>query len=213
LAALRRYRPAPMRRHDFAHFIGDGRNQAAQVYLMGEAAAQILQQILIPLAAFTVLGTALKVGGFNTAFAAAGVLALLAAGARRRPENRLAMLGASSIFLISLNLMLGYWLTPLSLVVYTIGTSIVQPVMRVSQHVIDLKTMDGMSHSESDFYPTMILRDVALWVWRMVAALILLALTAAAGPGQEAISSGMFSIAGAIAITYFGARILLARRE
>ncbi len=210
LAALPGYRPAPMRRYDLVHFFADRRNQAAQIYLMGGAATHILQQILVPLASITVLGTALKVGGFNTAFAIAGALALLAVGARRRPENRLMILGLSSIVLMVLNLMLGYSLTVITLIVYTIGTSFMQPVMRVSQHVIDLKTMDGMSHTESDFYPAMILRDVALWVWRMAAALLLLAFTGSAGTGQEAISLGMYSIAGAIAITYAGARVLLA---
>ncbi len=153
----------------------DRRNQAAQVYLMGGAAAHILQQTLIPLAAITVLDTALNVGGFNTVFAIAGALALLAVGSRRRPENRLFILGMSSVARVALNVMLGLSLTLIPLVVYTIGTSLVQPIMRVSQHVIDLKTMDGMSHRASDFYPTMILRDVALWVWRTAAALILLA--------------------------------------
>ena len=213
LAALKDYRPAPMGRHDLVHFFADRRNQAAQIYLMGGAASHILQNTVIPLAAITILGSALNVGGFNTVFAIAGALALLAVGSRRRPENRLLILGMSSIVLVALNLMLGFSLTLVTLVVYTIGTSITQPIMRVSQHVIDLKTMDGMSYRASDFYPAMILRDVALWVWRTLAALILLAFTGDARTGQEAISLGMYLIAGAIIITYAGARILLTWQE
>ncbi len=209
IRALPDYRPAPIATHDLVHFFADRRNQAAQIYLMGGAAAHILQQTVIPLAAITVLGSALNVGGFNTIFAIAGALALLAVGSRRRPENRLFILGMSSIVLVSLNLMLGFSLTIVTLVVYTIGTSIIQPIMRVSQHVIDLKTMDGMSHRASDFYPAMILRDVALWIWRTVAALILLAFAGDASTGQEAISFGMYFIAGSICITYAGARLLL----
>ena len=106
--------------------------------------------------------------------------------------------------------MLGFSLTLVTLIVYTIGTSIMQPVMRVSQHVIDLKTMDGMAHGASDFYPAMILRDVALWVWRMAAAALLLAFAGGAGTGREAISLGMYMIAGAIAVTYAGAWLLIA---
>ena len=209
LAALKDYRPAPIGRHDLVYFFADRRNQAAQIYLMGGAAAHILQLTLIPLASITVLGTALNVGGFNTVFAIAGAIALLAVGSRRRPENRLFILGLSSIVLVALNFMLGYSLTLAMLVVYTIGTSITQPIMRVSQHVIDLKTMDGMSHRASDFYPAMILRDVALWVWRTLAALVLLAFAGDATTGQEAISLGMYFIAGAIVIAYAGARVLL----
>ena len=210
LGALKDYRPEPIARHDLVHFAGDRRNQAAQVYLVGGAASHILSNALIPLASITVLGSALNVGGFNTVFALAGALVLLAVGSRRRPENRLAILGLSSIALISLNLMLGLSLTLVTLIVYTIGTSIMQPVMRVSQHVIDLKTMDGMAHGASDFYPAMILRDVALWVWRMAAAALLLAFAGGAGTGREAISLGMYMIAGAIAVTYAGAWLLIA---
>ena len=210
LGALKDYRPEPIARHDLVHFVADRRNQAAQVYLLGGAASHILSNALIPLASITVLGSALNVGGFNTVFAFAGALALLVVGSRRRPENRLAILGLSSIALISLDLMLGFSLTLVTLIVYTIGTSIMQPVMRVSQHVIDLKTMDGMAHGASDFYPAMILRDVALWVWRMAAAALLLAFAGGAGTGREAISLGMYMIAGAIAVTYAGAWILIA---
>ena len=122
----------------------------------------------------------------------------------------MAILGVSSAVLVSLNLMLGFSLTIVTLVVYAAGTAVMRPVMRVSQHVIDLKTMDGMAHSASDFYPAMILRDVALWVWRMAAAALLLVLAGSAGSGREAISSGMYLIAGAIAVTYAGAWLLLA---
>ncbi len=210
LGALKDYRPEPMAKHDLVHFVADRRNQAAEIYLLGGAASHILSSALIPLAAITVLGSALNVGGFNTVFAIAGALALLAVGSRRRPENRLLILGLSSIVLVALNLMLGYSLTIVTLVVYTIGTSIMQPISRVSQHVIDLKTMDGMAHDASDFYPAMILRDVALWVWRMAAAGLLLVFAGGVGTGREAISLGMYLIAGAIVVTYAGAWILIA---
>ncbi len=88
LAALQDYRPAPIRRHDLVHFFADRRNQAVQIYLLGGSASHILLVTLVPLASITVLGTALKVGGFNTAFAIAGALMLLAVGTHRRPENR-----------------------------------------------------------------------------------------------------------------------------
>ena len=102
-------------------FFANRRNQAAQIYLMGGAATHILQQAVIPLAAFTVLGSALNVGGFNTIFAIAGALALLAVGARRRPENRLrGPFGMSSIVLVALDVMLGFSMTLVTLIAYTI---------------------------------------------------------------------------------------------
>jgi hypothetical protein len=114
---------------------------------------------------------------------------------------------------MALNFMLGYSLTFAALIVYAIANSIIQPINRVSQHVIDLKTMDGMAHIASDFYPAMILRDVALWAWRTAAALILLPFGSGATTRHEAISLGMYMIAGSIAATYAGARALLAGKD
>jgi hypothetical protein len=210
LGRLRDYRPAPIAARDLVHFVTGRRNLAAQVYLLGGAAAHILGNSLLPLASIAVLGTALNVGGFNTGFAVAGALALLAIGSRRHPENRLKILGVSTAGMVALHLMLGSWLTLPALVAYSVGVAVMQPMMRVSQHVIDLKTMDGMAHEASDFYPTMILRDVALWVWRMAAGALLLAFAGGA-PGPEAISLGIYMIAGSLVITFAGAWILLAR--
>ena len=207
--ALPAYRPEPLKKHDLVHFVSDRRNQVSQLYIGGGAVNHIMQQILGPLAAITVLGTALNVGGFNMLFAIAGVLVLLAAGTRRHPRNRLAFLRLSSIILAAFNVMLGASLTLVTLVIYNIGMSVMQPVMRVSQHVIDLQTMDAAGHRESDFYPTMILRDFSLWVWRMAGALTLLAAVSLAGTGREAISAGMFLIAGTFIFMYAGARLLL----
>ena len=84
---------------------------------MGGAASHILQQTILPLVSIVVLGTALNVGSFNTVFAIAGALALLAVGSRRHPENRLFILGMSSIALMALNVMLGTSLTLAALIV------------------------------------------------------------------------------------------------
>jgi len=69
-----------------------------------------------------------------------------------------------------------------------------------------------MAHIASDFHPAMILRDVVLRVWRMSAAALLLVFAGSTGTGAGALSPGMSMIAGAMAITYAGARILLARK-
>jgi hypothetical protein len=213
LGALKDYRPAPIKWRDLVHFFSDRRNQAAQIYLMGGSAAHILQHAVIPLATVVLLGNALNVGGFNTIFGIVGAIALLVVGSRRRPENRLFILGVTSIILVAFNLTLGVSLSVATLVVYAIGVSIAQPIMLVSQHVIDLKTMDGMGRADSDFYPTMIMRDVSIWVWRMTGALALLAFAGEAKTGQEAISIGMVLIAVSIAISYAGARILVMWKE
>jgi hypothetical protein len=53
----------------------------------------------------------------------------------------------------------------------------------------------------------MILRDVALWVWRTAAARVPLAFASGGKTGQEVVSIGMYTIAAAIAINYAGAPV------
>lgn len=203
------YRPRPIYWRDVRHFLSDRRNRIAQLYLFGGGSMHILLVVLLPLVSVTILGSALNVGQFNTVFAVVGALALLAVGAYRHEGNRLLILGVTSVILAILSVMLGYWFTFVALVVFTLGASIVQPLMRVSEHVIDLHTMGSIGHSESDFYPTMIFRDVSLWMWRMAAGVVLLVLVSFTETNFQALSWGMYLAAGAIVIVYIGARTLL----
>jgi MFS family permease len=208
--ALTNYRPEPIRRYDLSHFVTERRNKAAQIYLMGEAAMHVLQKLVLPLVAITVLGTPFNVGGFNTIFAIAGALTLLAVGAYRHPRNRLSILGFSSFILALFNTMLGFSLTLTALIIFTVGTAIMYPIMRVSQHAIDLQTMDSVGHPKSDFYPTMIFRDLSLWLWRMVTAFAFLSASSFMSTDLQAISLGLYFTAGTVIIMYIGARVLLA---
>lgn len=204
------YRPAPIRGDDVAHFVSDRRNQTAQMYLFGGAATHILQEALIPLVLISVLGTALNVGGFNTLFALVGAAALLFVGARRHAGNRLQILGICAGVIVILSIVLGHTLTVPVLILYAFGTNIAQPLLRVSEHVIDLQTMGSVGHHESDFYPTMIFRDFSLWAWRMVAGLALLFAISSVEVDAQALIIGMYLIAVSFVILYMGARRLVA---
>ena len=207
---LSEYRPQPIQRHDIVHFLRDRRNKISQVYMFGSAATHIFQQIMLPLVSIVILGTALNVGGFNTLFALLSAVALLVVGQYRHANNRLLILGITSGLIAVLYIYLGISLTFVSLIIYTVGASILQPLMRVSQHVIDLQTIDDAGHSQSDFYPTMILRDFSLWVWRMLAGIVLLGGTILVGTESKALSLGLYLTAGSFVVMYVGARALLA---
>jgi hypothetical protein len=211
--SLSDYRPAPIRGVDVAHFVSDSRNRAAQLYLFGGAASHILQESLLPLVLITVLGTTLHVGSFNTVFAIVGAAALLLVGAHRHSGNRLHILGICAGVIMILSILLGHALSVLMLIVYAFGTNIAQPLLRVSEHVIDLQTLGSVGHHESDFYPTMIFRDFSLWAWRMVAGFALLAVISSVDVDAQALTIGMYFIAGSFVLLYVGASILLAAQK
>jgi len=53
-------------------------------------------------------------------------------------------------------------------IIYTLILLILNPLYRVSEHVFDLKLMDTIKVKWSDFFPAMILREIPLWIWRIV---------------------------------------------
>jgi MFS family permease len=204
------YRPKPIRWYDIVHFCTNRRNLSAQPYLFGGAAVNIIETAALPLVIFVILGTTLRVGGFNTGVAILSSIALLVVGAHRHAENRLLILGISSAITAVLYVFIGFSMTFAALIIAAIGFSIFKPMMRVSQHVIDLQTMDSIGHKDSDFYPTMILRDFSLWIWRVVTCIILIAVVVFARNDVQALSIFMYLTGGTYIITYLGARFLLA---
>jgi MFS family permease len=207
--SLSNYHPQPIRWHDVVHFVTEKRNRAAQFYLFGGSANNIMKQTLMPLVSLVILGTALNVGVFNTFFAVASAACLLVVGGYRHKGNRLFILAVTTLMLAALSVLLGTYLTFVMLMVFSFGVAVLQPLMRVSQHVIDLQTMDSIGCKESDFYPTMVLRDFSLWFWRMVVGGIFLVVIAAMQNDLHEVSIGMYFVAGTYIATYLGARLLL----
>ena len=208
---LRTYRPNPIKWHDVTHFIFDPRNQRAQWYMVPSGGNHMLREVLFPLLAITILGSNLSVGGFSTILAIVGILTLLIIGSYRHSDNRLSLLALSSVLLAILTILMGYLMNLPMLVIYSIGMVLIMPIIRVSQHTIDLQTMESIGHKDSDFYPTMIFRDISFWIWRIVAGLILLAIVhVGTTSNTQAISTGFYLIAGLFVLTYVGARALLA---
>ena len=209
MKSLTNYCPQPIRWHDVTHFVTDTRNRAAQFYLFGGAANHILGQIFQPLAFIAILGTALNVGIFNVFFAVISMACLLFVGHFRSEGNRLSILGITTAGIAILDVALGLNLTFFMLVIFEFGLAILGPLGRVSQHVIDLQTMESIGHAKSDFYPTMIFRDVSLWVWRMVCGCILLVALGFGHTNAQGVAIGMCFLAVANLVMFFGAGHLL----
>jgi hypothetical protein len=50
----------------------------------------------------------------------------------------------------------------------------IQPMYRVSEYIYDLALMDNVKVNNSDFYPSMIMREVLTWIWKILSLFILL---------------------------------------
>lgn len=168
------YRPRSMRMRDVRHFFKDRRNQFLQIYMAGDSLSFAWEAALIPVASLLLLQDAKNVGIFNSVFALISAATLVFLTRFRNEGNRLSFLALTTLLLSLFAILPALSFTLVFFVIYTLGSVVVKPLYRVSSHVIDLETMETLAHAESDFYPTMILRDLSLWLWRIAGCVMLL---------------------------------------
>ncbi|HVW71651.1 MAG TPA: hypothetical protein VHB93_00680 [Candidatus Paceibacterota bacterium] len=203
-AYLRDYRPPRVVWADVSYFFSDRKNQLAQLYTLGTGIQQILSIAIMPLAVFFVLGTALKVGAYDTLFAILSIICILGIARYRTPSNRLRMYAITTAGLILITVWFGYELTLFALIGYTVLEAILGPLNNVTAHVINLSAME-VGRKETDFYATMLLRDFFLWVWRSLGGLALLLLAQFVPTDRSVLSFGLYMIALGLAVMYVGA--------
>lgn len=202
------YRPKPIRMRDVRHFFTDRRNQFLQVYMAGDSLTFAWEVSLIPVASLLLLQDAKNVGIYNSIFAVISALMLVFLTRFRNEGNRLSFLALTTLLLSFFALLPAVSFTLLAFVAFSLGSVIVKPLYRVSSHVIDLETMETLAHAESDFYPTMILRDASLWLWRMAGCASLLVVILYAKGDIATIRLGFLLMVAAPMVTLFGASLL-----
>ncbi len=206
---LQSYRPVRVVWHDIKHFVSDRRNVSAQPYLAGSGAFHLLDTLLPPLVAFTLLGSAVNVGVYSALLALFSAGCVFALAVLRTEHNRVGILAAASIVLALITVYLGVSFTLVAFVVYSVALGVLNPIMSVSAHVIDLQTMESIGRPEGDFYATMLLRDLSLWVWRMVAGGAFLFVALYGANIQNLLSFGLYLMAGMILLRLLGAIALV----
>lgn len=207
------YRPVRIEFEDITHFFSEKRNRFAQIYIAGGGIQHFVGNVVAPLALFYILGTELHVGVYSTVAACISLVLVFILGHFRNKRNRMFLFGVSAVGISLLNVILGYNLTFIALIIFTIGETILKPIMNVSDHVVALQTMESIGRTNRDFYATMILRDFSLWVYRMLAGVILLLISLVYNSTEQILSVGLYMIAGAILLTFIGAKILVQKMK
>lgn len=198
---IRDYRPEPMTWSDVRHFFVDRTNQYAQLYTVGVGFQQFFGTMIPSLVILFILGTALKVGIYDTLFAIFSALCVLLVARYRTAHNRLLIYGLTSFGIAAITIWFGYAFTLSALVVYTLVEGILSPLNSVSSHVLSLSSME-VGRAGSDFYATMLLRDFFLWVWRCLAGFVFLLVLHHLTTEQDFLSAGMYLLAAGFVLTY-----------
>jgi len=91
-----------------------------------------------------------------------------------------------SFFVLNFNI-IGY-------IIFSLLGLLLNPLYRISEHVFDLRLMDTMNREWWDFFSTMILRDFMLWIWRIIALLLILLSISKWYDNEVILKIGLFTI-------------------
>jgi MFS family permease len=212
LGRLPSYRPEPIRAADWQHFLHDKRNRLSQIYFLGGTGNFVFAKLGIPIASIIFFGSEKNVGLWNTLFAVLAMFALLQLSRHRHSGNRLKILSILAACMAALAVMVGVWFSLGAFLIYSLAMIVLAPMMRVSEHVIDLQTMETMGRQPGDFFPTMVFRDLALGMWRVLCLLLFASLVHHFGSGDLALKINFFALAISVLLMVLGAWLLYRKR-
>lgn len=118
------------------------------------------------------LGALVAIGAWQTAIAIVAFLVIMFLANKRYQGNRTAILGISLLGIFGSLVLLFF--VPTSVYFYlafSLLLVVLQPIYRVSEHAIDLYSMDILARRRSSFYAGMLLREAILFIGRAVAML------------------------------------------
>ena len=152
-----------------------------------------LVYVLLPVIAILLLKTEMNVWLFEWIIWLFSTFLVIFISNKRKVENRIKIMWILS-FLIFVNFTI--FVLNFNLVWYIIFTLIgllLNPLYRVSEHVFDLKLMTTIKAKWSDFFPTMIFREIVLSIWSFTIIGIFIYLHYSWFKTQEIINFGLIS--------------------
>lgn len=138
------------------------------IYNFATAIPWGIRVIMMPTIMLAALKTVINVGLFQALVGILAILAVIILSHKRHEGNRITILFYATLCIIFDFMILLFWQqTPYAYVFYSIILVFVQPIHRVSQHVIDLHSMELLREKKNHFYAGMLFRDCVISVGRI----------------------------------------------
>ena len=128
----------------------------------------------------------------------------------RHEGNRLSLLFYASIgFCVAYAFLFFSHINVYAYITYSLFTVFLQPIYRVSEHVIDLRSVEIIQGDSSSFYPGLLYRDLIIWIGRMFALFLLACATFFLEDISAALQFGVVLLAVYMLLTWWSAKRLL----
>ncbi|MEK9159987.1 MAG: MFS transporter [Patescibacteria group bacterium] len=193
------YTPKPIPHSEWKRLVFDPKLKKVRRYILAGGMPWGFRSTLYPALSLLSLKTVINIGLLQTLMGALSILALVVLSHRRHEGNRVRILLYSVLGIMAAFALLFFWeLSPWFYILFSLGLTLLSPIYRVSEHVLDLKAMEQLTGQHS-FYPGLLYRDALIWVGRSI-SLGLLGLLLLFTTEAQTLQIGLV----AIILSYFG---------
>lgn len=162
------YIPKKIKKADVSNFFNVKKYKFWLLYIIGVSLYQWIGFITGATISIYLLKTEINVWLFEGIISILSTIILVFLAHKRTQNNRVQIMGYLSLLLaVNYVIFVGNF-NIYGFFVYTLIGIVVWPLFRVSEHVYDLQIMDSIKLEGSDFFPAMILREVLLWIGRVI---------------------------------------------
>lgn len=135
--------------------------------------------MVVPVIALVSLKNVINLGILETIMAILGLITVVTISHWRKPSNRVKVLAITySIWLSAMALMIFFEVSPIFYILHSLVVALIQPSARVSEHTIDLQSMEHMRKKENaNIFEGILFRETILFFGRMAAFGLILPLT------------------------------------
>ncbi len=176
-------------------------------YIFLSAMAWGVRVIVMPSIMIASLKNVINLGLFQAMVGVLSVLAVIFLAHQRHEGNRVKIMGWATFFLVLDVALLSFWDSSIYIyMIYSLLLVLIHPIHRVSQHVIDLHSMELLG--ETEFYPGMLYRDCLITFARISGILAMGALTLFLDPFWV-IQAGILLMMTSHSLEYFAAKHMI----
>ncbi len=163
------YTPKRIPHSEWKRLIFDPKLKKVRRYILSGGLPWGFRSALYPAISLLSLKTVINIGLLQTLMGGVSVLALVLLSHRRHEGNRVQILLYAVLGMMAAFSLLFFWeLSPWFFGLFSLSLTLLSPIYRVSEHVLDLKAMEQLS-GEHSFYPGLVYRDALIWVGRSLA--------------------------------------------
>lgn len=169
LFKLPEYTPKKIPHSEWSRLLFAPKLKPIRDYILAGGLPWGFRSTLVPALSLLSLKTVLNIGVLQTVVGGVSILTLLFLSHKRHEGNRVKILFYAVLALSVSFALLFFWeFSPIFFIIFSLLLTVVSPVYRVSEHVLDLQAMEKLTGDHS-FYPGLVYRDVLIWVGRTLA--------------------------------------------